>query len=164
MLIGSNTQRPAWFIVASFAAAGCLNVLPLGWLGGYFQPDWVALVLIYWCFWEPERVGAVAGWCAGLMLDLLTGGILGRFALGKTIVGFAANKISLRLRVYPVWQQCVGVAAIIALDTLTHAVVHLLLEEGPMPLARWLTPAASMIMWPLVVVLLSPRSRQHRYR
>ena len=164
MLLGSSMQRPAWVIVASFALAGCLNIFPMGWLGGYFQPDWVALVLIYWCFWEPERVGPGVGWSAGLLVDVLTGGILGRYALGKTVVGFIAGKLSLRLRVYPLWQQCVGVAALVALDTLIHAMIRLLLEEQPLTLARWLTPAASMIMWPLVVVVLNPRSRQHRYR
>ncbi len=164
MLLGSSTQRPTWIIVVSIALAGSLNILPMGWLGGFFQPDWVALVLIFWCFWEPERVGPATGWCAGLLLDLLTGGLLGRYALGKTLVGFVANKVSLRLRVYPLWQQCVGVALLVALDTATHALIRLLLDEEPLTLARWLTPMASMLMWPLVVVVLTPRSRQHRYR
>ncbi len=164
MLLGSSQQRPLTLIVVSLALAGSLAILPLGWLGGYFQPDWVALVLIYWCIWEPERIGAGAGWCAGLMLDLLTGGILGRFALGMTVVGFLANKVSLRLRAFPLWQQCIGVAVLVSVDVLCHALVGAVLEEESLGLGRWLSPLASLLAWPLVVVVLAPRSRQRRYR
>jgi rod shape-determining protein MreD len=163
VLIGSSAPRSAWLVAASFLAAACLNILPLGWLGGYFQPDWVSLVLIYWCIREPERTGAGVGWVSGLLVDLVSGGILGRYALGKTVLGFVSNKLSLRLRVYPVWQQCLGVAALVFLETLVYAVEGLLLGEAPLPLARWMTPLASSILWPLVVVILRPRSRTRGY-
>jgi rod shape-determining protein MreD len=164
MLLSSSSRRPLWVIVASILVAACLNILPIGLMGGYFQPDWVALVLIYWCLWEPERIGAGTGWCAGLLLDLLHGGLLGRFALGKTLLGFVANKVSLRLRAYPVWQQSIGVAVLVLLDTLIHALIRMLLDEETLHLARWMTPLSSMIMWPIVVIVLNPRSRQRRYR
>jgi len=163
MLLGNSLHRSGWLVAVTIAASGCLNILPLGWLGGWFQPDWMALVLIYWCIHEPDRIGVTVGWLGGLLLDLLGGGILGRHALGKTVLAFAANKVSLRFRAYPLWQQCLGVAALIFVQTLVYALVRVLLAEPPLPLALWLTPAASMIMWPLVVVVLSPRSRSRRY-
>ena len=163
MLLSNSQQRPAWLIVISLLAAGCLNILPLGWLGGYFQPDWVSLVLIYWCLWDPDRVGAGVGWLSGLLMDLLVGGILGRYMLGKTLLGFLANKVSLRMRVYPLWQQSLAVAVLVGIETLVYASIRFFLDEEPMSAARWSTPLASMIMWPLVVVVLNPRSRFRRY-
>ena len=57
-------------IVLSFVAAFLLVLLPLpGWATMY-RPDWVVLVLIYWCLVEPERVGPVAGWVVGLAVDI----------------------------------------------------------------------------------------------
>jgi cell shape-determining protein MreD len=67
------------------------------------------------------------------------------------------------MRVYPVWQQSFGVAVLLALDTLTQALVRFFLDEDPFPIGRWLTPFASMILWPVVVVVLSPRSKLRRY-
>lgn len=163
MLLGNNQHRPAWVLVGSLLAATCLNIFPMGWLGGYFQPDWVALVLIYWSFREPERVGAGVGWSSGFLLDIVQNGVLGKHALGKTVLGFLANKVSLRFRSYPMWQQCVGVAALIAIETLAHAMIRFLLEEQTLSLARWMTPLASMIMWPLVVVTLNARQRVRGY-
>jgi len=163
MLLGSNQFRPVWVVVASFVVAACLNIFPTGLPGGYFQPDWVALVLIYWCLWEPERIGAGAGWASGLLLDVLDYAVLGKHALAKTVCGFAANRISLRLRVYPVWQQCIGVGILVAIDTLVVALVLLVLERPTMSLGRWLTPFASMLMWPLVLVALQRRSSNRSF-
>lgn len=164
MLLGNSSFRPVWVVVASFLAAACLQILPTGWLGGYFQPDWVALVLIYWCFREPERMGPGVGWCGGLLLDIVQGGILGRHALAKTIVGFLSHRISLRIRTYPLWQQSIAVAFLIFVDTLIQALVRFLIDEPMMPLAGWLTPLASMLMWPLMVIILDHRQRSRRYR
>lgn len=163
MLLGSSQSRSVWLVAFSFLVAACLDILPVGWLRGYFQPDWVALVLIYWCIHDPDRYGAGIGWLSGLLIDLLDYGILGKYALGKTVLGFLANKISLRLRVYPLWQQCLGVAVLIFVDVIVHALVRFLLEQPTLSIARWLTPLSSMVMWPLVVVILTPRARTRRY-
>lgn len=163
MLLGSSAQRPVWVVVVSILGAACLNVFPMGDFGNWFRPDWIALVLIYWCLWEPERIGAGVGWLSGLLLDIVQGGVLGKHALGKTLLAFTANKLSLRLRAYPMWQQCVGVAVLVFLETLVHALIRFLLEEQTLSIARWLTPLSSMLMWPIVVVTLNSPQRSRRY-
>ncbi len=163
MLLGSSRHRPVWVVVVSLLAAALLNILPVGLAGGYFQPDWVALVLIYWCLWDPERIGAGVGWGAGMLMDALDFGVLGRYALGKTVIAFIANRLSLRLRAYPMWQQCLGVGALVLLDTTVAEAVLYLLEREPGGLERWLTPLSSLLMWPLVVLTLRPSPRSRRY-
>ena len=164
MLLGSSNYRPLWIVVGSFLIAGCLNILPMGIMAGYFQPDWVVLVLIYWCFWEPERIGAGAGWCAGIFLDMLDYGTFGKHALAKLVCGFLANRISLRLRSYPVWQQSAAVGVLIAIDTLIVAIVQLFLDEPNLSIGRWCTPLASMVMWPVVLITLKPAFPRHGFR
>ncbi len=163
MLLGSSGHRPIRVVVFSFICAACLNIFPLGLVGGFFQPDWVALVLIYWCLWDPERMGAGIGWVSGMLLDALDYAVLGKHALAKTVCGFLSNKISLRLRTYPVWQQSLGVAILVGVDTLVVALVQYMLDEQPLSLARWMTPFSSMLMWPLVLVVLHKRPHGHRY-
>ena len=163
MLLGSNNFRPVWVVVTSLLVAGGLNIFPTGWFGGYFQPDWVALVLIYWCLWEPERIGAGVGWLSGLFLDILDFGIMGKHALAKCVCGFLASRVSLRLRVYPTWQQCIGVAVLISIDTLIEALVLVLLDRPGLSIGHWLSPGASMLMWPVVLVILHRRSNTHSW-
>ncbi|MFT5111346.1 MAG: rod shape-determining protein MreD [Parasphingorhabdus sp.] len=163
MLLGNNNYRPVWIVVTSIICAVGLNIFPLGWMWGYFQPDWVALVVIYWCFWEPERRGAGLGWISGLLMDVVDYAVLGKNMLSKTVCAFFANKISLRLRVYPVWQQCIGVAVLVTIDTAVIALVQHFLGQSPLSTSRWLAPLSSMLMWPVVVFILNGTARRRGY-
>ena len=46
-----------WFIVATIALAFVGNLLPLSGVGLVLKPDFVALLLLYWCIQEPRYVG-----------------------------------------------------------------------------------------------------------
>ena len=55
----SGRQQGSGVIVATFLVALLLTVVPLpDWLRPA-RPDWVGLVLIYWCLALPERVGVI---------------------------------------------------------------------------------------------------------
>ena len=75
-------------IVFTFIIALLLTIMPLPEWARYLRPDWVGLVLIYWCLAVPERVGVITGWLMGLLVDLLTGAILGQHALALTVVAW----------------------------------------------------------------------------
>ena len=70
-------------ILLTFVIALLLTVIPLPDWARYLRPDWVGLVLIYWCMALPERVGVTTGWFMGLLVDLLTGTVLGQHALSS---------------------------------------------------------------------------------
>ena len=120
-------------------------------------------MVIYWCFWEPERMSAGVGWISGLLLDIVNFAVMGKNMLAKTICAFLANKMSLRLRVYPVWQQTLGVGLLVTVDTLVVAAVQFFLGESLPSTGRWLTPVASMLMWPVVVAVLKGSERKRGY-
>jgi len=65
-----TNRRRIWVIPATFLASYVLISFPVGpqWRG--YVPDWVTLVLIYWCMAAPQRVGVGAAWLVGLGLDL----------------------------------------------------------------------------------------------
>ena len=151
-----------WIIIASFLAALALTILPLpGWLA-MIRPEWVALVLIYWCMALPGRVGVGFAWTIGLLLDVLRAALLGQHALSLAIVAYITLQLYQRIRVFPLWQQAVSVFILILL----HLMLQLWIKGmsgNPPPALTFLLPAlSSMLLWPLM--FLGLRRLRRRYR
>src|SRR4051812_21195174 len=88
-----------WFIFASLAIALLLNLIPFGHLPGV--PDWIALVLVFWCIHQPLKVGMGAGFFLGLVMDVADGSLLGQHALAYVVLTFAAGGLSRRILWFP---------------------------------------------------------------
>ena len=146
--------RGRLLIAATFLVARVLSILPWPVWTEQFRPDWVTLVLIYWCMALPNRVGAGTGWTAGLILDVLYGSILGENALAKALVAFLTVHFHLQLRMYPRWQQAVVVLLLVTVNNLLVLWIKHLAGQAP---ATWsyLTPSiVSMLIWPWLFVIL----------
>src|SRR5438105_241811 len=87
-MIPSSSQilRPVQLstIIGSFALALFLNFLP--WPDLRFVPDFVALVLAFWCVRQPRLVGLGVGWIIGLFTDAGNGVLLGQHALAYSLL------------------------------------------------------------------------------
>lgn len=152
----------SWIVAASFLAALMLTAMPLPhWAGGW-RPAWVALVLIYWSLALPNRVGMLTGWCLGLLLDVLTGAVLGENALGLAIIGFLATHYHQRLRVFPLGQQAVLVGAILWLYLTLGFAVQTALGRRPDLAANWLPILTSAPLWPWLFIILRDARRWAR--
>ena len=73
-------------IMGSFALALFLNFLP--WPDMRVVPDFVALVLAFWCVRQPRLVGIGIGWMIGLVADAGNGVLLGQHALAYSLLAF----------------------------------------------------------------------------
>jgi rod shape-determining protein MreD len=159
MKLGHNT-RSRLIIAASFLVALVLSILPWPVWTEQFRPDWVALVLIYWCMALPTRVGVGTGWSVGLMLDVLYGSMLGENALAKSLIAFLAVRFHLQLRMFPRWQQAVVVLLLVAGNHLLVLWIKALAGTAP---GTWnfLTPGiVSMLLWPWLFVILRDLRRR----
>jgi rod shape-determining protein MreD len=149
-------------IVFTFIIALLLTVIPLPDWARYMRPDWVGLVLIYWCMALPERVGVATGWFTGLMVDLLTGTLLGQHALSLTVVAFITLKFHLRLRLVPVWQQSLTVLVLLVLHQLLALWISRIIGRPGAPWFFWMPSLLGMIIWPLVYTSLRSLRRGFR--
>ena len=137
-------------IILTFIIALLLTVIPLPDSVRYLRPDWVGLVLIYWCMALPERVGVTTGWFVGLMVDLLTGTLLGQHALSLTIVAWLTQKFHQRLRLVPVWQQSLTILVLLVLHQLLALWISRIIGRPGAPWFFWMPSVLGMIIWPLV--------------
>jgi rod shape-determining protein MreD len=139
-----------------------LTIMPLPEWAQTFRPQWVVLILIYWCLALPERVGVGVGWIAGLLLDVLTGSLLGQHALGLAVVAFLTLKLYRRVRVLPLPQQMFTVFVLLLVERLLTLWSAAVAGYATPSLWYWLTPMIGTLLWPWVYVILRDIRRRFR--
>lgn len=154
--------RGLLIIVASFVVAFMLTVLPLPDWARPFRPEWTALVLIYWCMALPDRVGVAVAWTVGLLLDVLTGTLLGQHALGLSVIAYIALLMHQRIRVFPVRQQAFTVLIILLIYQLLLLWVMGLAGHPPRSWTYWGASLTSTVLWPWVFIILRVTRRRYR--
>lgn len=131
------------------------------WLG-WLRPDWVAIVILYWVIALPQQVGMTTAWVAGLLVDSITGNLLGQHALGLVIIAWTGLSLYERLRMYATVQQAFIVFLTVALAQCIDMAIEIVARD-----ARWswgvLGPAVtSALLWPLAFDL--QRALRRRFR
>jgi len=149
-------------IALSFIGALALTVFPLpDWLA-IARPEWVALVLIYWCMALPNRVGVGIAWGLGLILDVLRVGLLGQNALTLCIIAYITLKLYQRLRVFPLWQQALSVLVLVSLSQMLNLWIKGITGQPIDLMTYWLPSLSSMIAWPLVFITMRALRRKFK--
>ena len=125
-----------------------------------FRPDWVLIVLMYWCMAVPGRVNIITAWVMGFLLDVLLGSILGVHAAAMAVAIFIIAKNFQKIRNFSLWQQSLIVGV---LTTLYHLVVFWLqrsLIEVTFLMSYLYPVLTSVVLWPWIFLLLR-KVRRH---
>ncbi len=150
----SPVARTYLVIAATFVVALILSLIPVpNWAEG-FRPDWVGLVLIYWCIATPNRVGMGTGWVVGIAQDVLYGALLGQHALARTVIAYLATKLHLRVRAYPPWQQGLVALVLLSVGQLIVLWVRAIVGKSVAGWAFWTPGVVSLFIWPWIFVIL----------
>lgn len=151
-----------WVIAVSFVVAFMLTAIPLPEWALPWRPAWIAMVLIYWCIALPERIGVLAGWGIGLVLDVMHGSILGQHAFGLAFVAYVAVQYHKRLRVFPLAQQTVFVGALVFLYLTMMLWIYNMLGSVRYGITYVFAAVTSALLWPWVFVVLRDVRRRAR--
>jgi rod shape-determining protein MreD len=158
--------RPAkpWFVLLSLVAGLLLNLVPVGQPVLTYRPDFLALVLLYWCIHEPRFVGVGMAWMVGLLMDVGDATLFGQHALAYAMLAYGAEFFRRRVLRFPLWQQAVQVAVLLLLCALLVLLVRFV---GGAALPKWtylVPPLVGALLWPLASVLLQTPQRPSRSR
>ncbi|MBZ5486634.1 rod shape-determining protein MreD [Halomonas aquamarina] len=139
-----------WF---SLVLALCLEVMPLaeGWQ--VFRPEWIGLMLIYWCMRVPDRVGVFHGFVLGVLLDLIEGTALGQHALILSLLAFLCALVYPRFRAYSLVQQSVLVLVLLGLVQLVEQWLRTLTGEFSIHLSFLIPSLISAFLWPWLATM-----------
>jgi rod shape-determining protein MreD len=148
-------------IAASFAVALFLNFLP--WNDLRLVPDFVALVLTFWCVRQPRLVGLGVAWTMGLLVDAGNGVLLGQHALAYSLLAFLSIWLSRRILWFGPALQALHVAVMLVVAQTLVLVVRVAAGDSFPGWALYVSPIAAAVLWPMVSwLLLMPQRRLDR--
>ncbi|OPX54958.1 rod shape-determining protein MreD [Oceanospirillum multiglobuliferum] len=160
----SATIVPSLIISLSFLFALLLSAMPLPDRLLWFQPEWVSMVLIYWCIALPNRVGVFSGFFVGLCVDLLEGALLGQNALISAVLAALSLQLYQRLRNYGAWQQAMMVGVLIGISLMIAQWIQNLTGVAADTIAFMLPALTSTILWPWLFIAMRTIRRRFQIR
>tara|TARA_Y100001936_G_scaffold94767_1_gene93208 strand:+ start:224 stop:718 length:495 start_codon:yes stop_codon:yes gene_type:complete len=144
-----------WVIILSFFLAYLLAIVPFPEWAMNYRPEWVPMVLIYWVMALPYRVGIGSAWCAGLILDILKGSVLGLNAIGLVIVAYVTSSIHLRFRMFSSIQQSGLVLVLLGINLfLSHWLEVITGYSAVSDMMFIMAALTSAVLWPSLFQLL----------
>ncbi|GAA5134104.1 rod shape-determining protein MreD [Thalassotalea piscium] len=147
-------------ILLTFIVALMATIMPLPIAVDAFRPDWVLVVVLYWCLALPNRVNVITAWLFGLLIDILLGSTLGVHAAAMALTVFIIAGNFQKIRNFSVWQQALIVGVLSALYHLLVFWFQRFLTDAVF-VPQYLYPViTTVILWPWAFLLLR-KIRRH---
>jgi rod shape-determining protein MreD len=155
-------QVNPWWILLTCIVGLLANVAPLSGVALIVRPDFLALVLLYWCIQEPRYVGVGVAWMFGLVMDVADATVFGQHALAYAVLAYAAEYFRRRVLRFPLWQQAPQVAVLLLACAALVMVVRFVGGAAMPPWTYFVAPFVGALLWPLLSVLLQWPQRPAR--
>jgi rod shape-determining protein MreD len=127
-----------------------LRIAPFPQLIRIFNPDWVLLVLIYWTLALPYRRGVLTAWGIGLLTDVLTGRLLGEYALIYALITYCCIALHKRLRQFPLLQQSLFIFACLLTGKIIVFIIETLKGMTYFSSEFWYSTIIGTLLWPFL--------------
>jgi len=152
------------FIWASLLVALLLNMLIHMLLDGQspWVPDLLAITLVFWTVHQPRRVGILAAFMLGLLLDVHQGSLLGQHALAYAVLSYLAILIHRRLLWFKLSEQSLQVLPLFVAAHALQLLVRWVAGDGWPGWGVVAAPFLEALVWPIATyMLLLPQRRAH---
>ena len=158
LLLPANPLFVFGSLVVAMLANMVANISLVG--NASWMPDFVAIVLVFWCVHQPRMVGIGVSFFFGVVTDVHQAALLGQHALTYTALGYLAVMIHRRLLWFSVPSQAMQVLPLFmaahALELTMRSISGALFPGWPV----FLAPVIEALLWPVCsVFLLAPQRR-----
>ncbi|HUL40400.1 MAG TPA: rod shape-determining protein MreD [Burkholderiales bacterium] len=142
-------------IVLSLAIALFLNLLPWSGFGLLIRPDFVALILLYWCMHWPRKVGFGTAWGMGLLMDVADATLLGEHAFAYSLLVYLAIIVRRRALVFSPREQVWHVLSLLLISQLAILLVKVYSGAEFIGWGYFLSSVTGSLLWPALSALLA---------
>lgn len=151
-----------WVMIPlSLLVALILTIEPSVPMYQHYAPQWLLLTVLYWCIREPNSVGLIVAWVAGLVLDVASIGLLGANALLFTLS--AAVVLGLRQMLFftgPL-QQALFIAGLSAVYLLLSLWMQGGISDTTMLLHNLVRVISNLVAWPFILMVFHLLRRRY---
>ena len=158
LLLPANPLFVLLTLIAALFANMVVNISLVG--NAAWMPDFLALVLVFWCVHQPRLVGIGVAFFFGVATDVHQASLLGQHAMSYTALGFMAIMVHRRLLWFTVPSQAMQV---LPLFVVAHAIELTVRMMSGALFPGWmilLAPLLETVLWPVIsVLLLAPQRR-----
>ncbi len=138
------------FIAFTLIVALMINLLPWGgWLLA-IKPDFVALVLLYWCIQQPRKIGFTTAFLLGLVMDVADGSLFGQHALAYSVLAFAGIVLHRRVLMFTLKDQILHVISLLLLNDLIVLALRALVGAGFPGFGYFIGSVIAGGLWPFI--------------
>jgi len=145
--------RPA-FIALTMLIALLANLFPWTGIWMWAKPDFVALLVLYWCIDQPRKIGFAAAWLLGLIMDVADASLFGQHALAYSILAYAGIVLHRRVQMFTLTAQTVHVILLLLLNDLIVLVIRLFAGSDFPGYQYFIGSLVGGALWPALSILL----------
>jgi rod shape-determining protein MreD len=138
-------------IYLSLLLALILQLAPWQGFGLLIRPDFILLAVLYWLMRAPHLCNIGTAWLAGLIVDLISGGLFGQNALAYALTAFFAVSYQRRLALFNIWQQAAYVFVLLIFNQCVLMVLKLFAGEDVPQWTYFLPSVSGTLLWQLVI-------------
>ena len=128
-----------------------LTIIPLPDIINSFRLPWLMMTIIYFSIFNVSLIGILSAWLAGLILDLMLGGLMGENAMILSIISYISYRFRFQIRVYPIWQIMVVVLLLLSLGELFSLWIQGVSGIMNPSITDWINILVAVIIWPFLM-------------
>lgn len=148
------------WITVSFLLAFTLNFIPWDNRVITFQPDFIAMLLIYWCIHQPGRVGVGIAFVCGILMDIADANVFGQHALAYVMVAFFAWQWRRRILMHSLLQQSAHALVLLLLVQLVMVITRVLGGVPFIGIGYFVASITGALLWSTLSHMLQAPQRQ----
>lgn len=142
------------FVAFSLLVGFLLNLLPAEGIVQWLRPDFVAMILLYWCIHQPLKVGIGAAWVLGILMDVADATLFGEHALAYSLMAFIALALRRRVGMLSIGHQFTHVTLILLAMQIIIMLIGLASKNIFVGWAYFLGSLTAGLLWPALTYLL----------
>jgi len=150
----SRNIKNLLFIWSVILLSMVLTIIPLPDAINSFRLPWLMMAVIYFSIFNVSLIGVISAWLSGLILDLLTGGLMGENAMILAVLSYLSYRFRFQIRVYPIWQIMAVVLILLSFGELLSIWIQGVSGNMHFAITAWINIAIAVILWPIFMGII----------
>ena len=131
-----------------------LMVMPVPDVLDQYRLPWLSMTVIFFSIFNISLIGIISVWFSGLILDIMTGGLMGENALILAILSYLSYRFRFQIRVYPMWQIMIVVLILLSLGVLITLWIDGISGNMLFNIYDWINIGIAVLIWPIFMSIL----------